>query len=114
MTALTQTATAGPALYQAWQTLRGEEPRLRARDAAERLSVSEGELTASRLGVDAVRLRPEWASLLPALGELGHIMALTRNDDAVHEKTGTFGPLQGGGHVALFVGEAMDHRRFLC
>ncbi|WP_440590820.1 hypothetical protein, partial [Pseudomonas aeruginosa] len=27
-----------------------------------------------------MRLRPDWAALLPALGELGPIMALTRNE----------------------------------
>ncbi|MBN7823488.1 ChuX/HutX family heme-like substrate-binding protein, partial [Bowmanella yangjiangensis] len=62
-------------LYRAWQALRLEQPRLRARDAAAVLGVSEAELTASRLGVDAVRLRCDWSELLPALGELGYIMA---------------------------------------
>lgn len=115
MTALTQTATAGPALYQAWQTLRDEEPRLRARDAAERLSVSEGELTASRLGVDAVRLRPEWASLLPALGELGHIMALTRNEHCVHERKGVYRDVSvmANGQMGLVVSADIDLRLFL-
>ncbi|MFP6860033.1 MAG: hemin-degrading factor, partial [Pseudomonas sp.] len=46
-------------LYLAWQVLRSEQPRLRARDAAERLAVSEAELVASRLDVDAVRLQPD-------------------------------------------------------
>lgn len=67
-------------LYQDWQRLRAAQPGLRAREAAARLGVSEAELTASRLGVDAVRLRTDWAKLLPALGELGYIMALTRNE----------------------------------
>lgn len=48
-------------LYLAWQVLRNEQPRLRARDAAKRLAVNEAELVASRLGIDTLRLRPEWA-----------------------------------------------------
>lgn len=68
MTTLTAPASE---LYRAWQALRAEKPRLRTRDAAQHLAVSEAELTASRLGVDAVRLRTDWAELLPALGELG-------------------------------------------
>ena len=60
-------------LYQAWQTLRDQQPRLRAREAAAQLGVSEAELTASRLGIDAQRLRPDWAALLPALGEIRHL-----------------------------------------
>ena len=58
-------------LYQSWQVLRHEQFRLRAREVAAQLGVSEAELTASRLGVDAQRLRPDWAELLPALGSLG-------------------------------------------
>ena len=42
-------------LYQAWQVLRGEQPRLRAREAAAQLGVSEAELNASRRGIDAQR-----------------------------------------------------------
>ncbi len=40
-------------------------------------------------------------------------MALTRNADAVHEKIGTYGALEGGAQVGLFVGEEIDLRLFL-
>ncbi|BAN50608.1 hemin-degrading factor [Metapseudomonas resinovorans] len=102
-------------LYQAWQTLRAEKPRLRARDAAQHLSVSEGELTASRLGVDAVRLRPEWASLLPALGDLGYIMALTRNEHCVHERKGYYREVSvmANGQMGLVVSADIDLRLFM-
>jgi putative hemin transport protein len=102
-------------LYQAWQSLRAEQPRLRARDAAERLSVSEAELTASRLSVDAVRLRPEWASLLPALGELGYIMALTRNEHCVHERKGYYREVSvmANGQMGLVVSADIDLRLFM-
>lgn len=102
-------------LYQAWQSLRAEQPRLRARDAAERLSVSEAELTTSRLGVDAVRLRPEWASLLPALGELGYIMALTRNEHCVHERKGYYREVSvmANGQLGLVVSADIDLRLFM-
>lgn len=36
-------------LYVAWQVLRNEQPRLRARNAAQHLSVSEAELLACRV-----------------------------------------------------------------
>lgn len=102
-------------LYQAWQTLRAEQPRLRARDAAQRLSVSEAELTASRLGVDTVRLRPEWAALLPALGELGYIMALTRNEHCVHERKGYYREVSvmANGQMGLVVSADIDLRLFM-
>ncbi len=102
-------------LYQAWQLLRDEQPRLRARDAARHLSVSEAELTASRLGVDAVRLRPDWAGLLPALGELGYLMALTRNEHCVHERKGYYREvsLAANGQMGLVVSADIDLRLFM-
>ncbi|MBC9249465.1 hemin degrading factor [Pseudomonas alcaligenes] len=116
MTSLTQnTVQPAIALYQAWQNLRGEQPSLRARDAAAKLGVSEGELTASRLGVDAVRLRCDWAELLPALGELGYIMALTRNEHCVHERKGYYRDVSvmGNGQMGLVVSADIDLRLFL-
>ncbi|MBD9482422.1 hemin-degrading factor [Pseudomonas sp. PDM14] len=102
-------------LYQAWQVLRNEEPRLRARDAAERLAVSEAELVASRPAVDTVRLRPEWSALLPALGELGCIMALTRNEHCVHERKGFYREVSvmANGQMGLVVSADIDLRLFL-
>ncbi|UVE17035.1 hemin-degrading factor [Pseudomonas sp. LS44] len=117
MTSQTQSPLANVAnpLYQAWQVLRSEQPKLRARDAAEHLAVSEGELTASRLGVDAVRLNPDWAGLLPALGELGYVMALTRNEHCVHERKGYYREVSvmANGQMGLVVSADIDLRLFL-
>lgn len=102
-------------LYRAWQNLRAERPQLRARDAAALLQVSEGELVASRVGIDAVRLRPDWAALLPALGELGPIMALTRNEHCVHERKGPYREVtvSANGQMGLVVSPDIDLRLFL-
>jgi putative hemin transport protein len=110
-----QTIPAENDLYLAWQVLRREQPRLRTRDAAELLAVSEAQLTASRLGVDALRLRPDWAALLPALGELGYIMALTRNEHCVHERKGYYRDVtvMGSGQMGLVVSADIDLRLFL-
>ena len=110
-----QTIPAENDLYLAWQVLRREQPRLRTRDAAEQLAVSEAQLTASRLGVDALRLRPDWATLLPALGELGYIMALTRNEHCVHERKGYYRDVtvMGSGQMGLVVSADIDLRLFL-
>ncbi|WP_341304813.1 ChuX/HutX family heme-like substrate-binding protein [Pseudomonas sp. TMP25] len=102
-------------LYLAWQVLRREQPRIRARDAAERLAVSEAELVACRLDVDAVRLQPDWAHLLPALGDLGYVMALTRNEHCVHERKGYYRDVTvtGNGQMGLVVSADIDLRLFL-
>ncbi len=101
-------------LYQRWQALRLQQPRLRAREAAAALGVSEAELTASRLGVDAVRLRPEWADLLPALSELGRVMVLTRNEYCVHERHGLYREVSvaANGQMGLVVSADIDLRLF--
>ena len=102
-------------LYRAWQALRLEQPRLRARDAAAVLGVSEAELTASRLGVDAVRLRCDWSELLPTLGTLGYIMALTRNEHCVHERKGHYREVSvsANGAMGLVVSADIDLRLFM-
>lgn len=112
---MSSTAPQHASLYQAWQALRLEQPRLRAREAAAELDVSEAELTASRLGIDTVRLRPQWADLLPALESLGHIMALTRNEHCVHERKGVYREtsVAGNGAMGLVVSADIDLRLFL-
>ena len=102
-------------LYQAWHTLRDQHPRLRAREAAAQLGVSEAELTASRLGIDAQRLRPDWVALLPALGELGRVMVLTRNEHCVHERKGLYREVSvaASGQMGLVVSADIDLRLFL-
>ncbi|MEQ8268557.1 MAG: ChuX/HutX family heme-like substrate-binding protein [Parvibaculum sp.] len=93
--------------------LLAEEPNLRARVLAEKLGISEAELVA--LGNDktlTTRLLPEWRDIIAAVSALGRVMALTRNESVVHERKGTYGALEGGGHVGLIVGDDIDLRIF--
>lgn len=102
-------------LFSAWQQLLQQQPRLRAREAARQLAVSEAELIASRLGIDTLRLRPDWRELLPALESLGRIMALTRNESCVHERKGIYREvtLAGNGKMGLVLSADIDLRLFL-
>ncbi len=94
--------------------LRDAEPNIRARDAAEKLGVSEGELLACRCGEDVQRLRGPWGDLIQALPELGRVMALTRNDHVVHEKKGEFGKVSiFGEQMGLVLNHDIDLRLFL-
>ncbi len=105
----------GHDLYLAMQVLRSEQPRLRARDVAAQLSVSEGELMACRVGEDVVQLRSEWKALLPELLTLGEVMALTRNEYCVHERHGQYREttIMPNGNMGLVVSPDIDLRLFL-
>lgn len=100
-------------LRDAWASLKEAEPKLRARDLAEKLGVSEGELVASRCGEGVVRLEAVWADLIRALPEVGHVMVLTRNDSCVHEKKGRFDHVDIGPMMGVVLDEAIDLRIFL-
>ena len=76
--------------------LRARAGSLRMRDAAAALGVPEAALLeVRRQGGEAIRLaRPDapegFGRLLARLPEAGTVMALTRNESAVHEKVGRF------------------------
>ncbi|MBX3587007.1 MAG: hemin-degrading factor [Ramlibacter sp.] len=91
---------------------------LRARDAAAAIGVSEGEAVAAHAGthdgpLQAVALQGPWMDLLHALSLCGPVLALTRNETTVHEKTGVYENLSASGHMGLALGEAIDLRLFL-
>jgi putative hemin transport protein len=73
-----------------WQAFQDEHPNVRIRNAADRMGVSEAELVATGCGEHVTRLDGGWSALLSELETLGPVMALTRNDAAVHEKTGVY------------------------
>ncbi|WP_084070934.1 ChuX/HutX family heme-like substrate-binding protein [Pandoraea vervacti] len=88
------------------------EQNLRDRDAAAALGVSEGETVAAFVGEHVVRLRPEFVEIVEALPALGRVMALTRNNAAVHEKDGRYEKLSHQGAIGLGLGKDLDLRIF--
>lgn len=101
------------ALKERYLRLKSEQPNLRIRNCAGQLGVSEAELLATRVGEGVTRLRPDFEGILKRVPELGHVMALTRNDDVVHERKGEYLNGSFGTHASLFVGEDIDLRIFL-
>lgn len=107
---ITETSTD---LKQRWDALLANDPKLRIRNAAAQLGVREGELLATRIDDGATRLRPEFKAILSAVTSLGRVMALTRNNDVVHERKGIYqNPSLEHGPVGLFVGADIDLRIF--
>jgi putative hemin transport protein len=95
-------------LKEAWEDLKKQQPQLRARDAAQKLGVSEAELIASTIGSDAIRLNQNFAEIIIACKSLGKVMSLTRNEGCVLEHKGNFQKidLMGQAHnqVATVIG----------
>lgn len=90
---------------------------LRAREAADAIGLSEGAAVAAHVGAHsqplrAVPVQPRWLEILQALEACGPLMALTRNESTVHEKTGVYRNLSSSGPVGLALGEDIDLRLF--
>lgn len=95
-----------------------EAPKMRARDAAARLEVSEAELVAAKSvpgRARALRRDPErgFAPLLEAMPEVGEVMVLTRNDHAVHERHGVWGHVRVGATMGIVANHTIDLRLFM-
>lgn len=89
-----------------------DNPKLRERDLATNLGISELELLAAHCGDGVTRLVPRIGDILLGLEAVGEVMALTRNDSAVHEKIGPYDKLTVGEHNILALGEQIDLRIF--
>lgn len=99
-------------LRQCWQQLKAAQPGIRQRDAAEQLGVSEVEIVAMQCGDGVRRLAGPWPDLLRDLPSLGKVMTITRNESAVHEKTGSFGNISVFQNMGLVLNEQIDLRIF--
>lgn len=98
-------------LKSRFKTLKTENPKTRIRDAAAQLGVSEAELVYIKEGNNL--LAPRYQEILNDIKTLGHVMALTRNDHAVHERKGTYTKATFNGHVGLVVNPDIDLRLFM-
>ncbi|MEQ8698742.1 MAG: ChuX/HutX family heme-like substrate-binding protein, partial [Bauldia litoralis] len=107
-----QTRTNVPDIFAAAGALRADQPRLRARDLADRLGVSEAELVEAQAEGIARRIDGTWSDLIREVEGLGPVMALTRNESAVHEKTGVYDKVSSHGMMGLALGADIDLRLF--
>lgn len=92
--------------------LREEKKEMRNRDFAVSIGISEAELIAAYCIIGkAKRLQIDVATLLESAPKLGTVMALTRNEYAVHEITGCFEKVVHHQHIPITLGE-IDLRIF--
>ena len=91
---------------------RAENPKMRERDLASQLAISEADLVAAHCGEGTFRIEPRVNDMLAGLEAVGEVMALTRNESAVHEKIGIYDKVVPGKHAAMVLGEQIDLRIF--
>ncbi len=106
---MTENTKPSPAEIRAF---RAENPKMRERDIAAQLKVSEAALVAAEVGISAIRIDGSAIKLLERVAELGEVMALSRNESAVHEKIGVYENIKTGGQGAIVLGENIDLRIF--
>lgn len=98
-------------LEKQYEALKAENPKLRIRDAAKQLGVSEAHLVS--VNPDNIALKPDFFNFLKELAPLGKIMALTRNDNVVHERKGVYDNVTFEGPVGTAVNPDIDIRLFM-
>jgi len=91
---------------------RADNPKLRERDLADQLKISEAEFVAAWCGETATRLKIDMDAIFGELQAVGEVLALTRNESAVHEKIGVYDNYHSGNHASMMLGADIDTRMF--
>ncbi|GAB3944901.1 hemin-degrading factor [Spirosoma harenae] len=100
-------------LKERWAAFKEENPKSRIRDAAKQLGVSEADLLVTQFGETVQRLEGDFQQLLKDVPMLGYVMALTRNDNIVHERKGIYEKVSFNNHTGLVLGPDIDLRLFM-
>ena len=103
-------------LLEKIQALKSKEPKLRNRDLAQRLGISEAELLSLYAGQNVTILNGSWKNLISQLHQMGNVMALTRNEHCVHERKGIYKNIEfydGPHNMGVAVNPDIDLRFFM-
>ncbi len=105
-----------PLTASAIRSAKTDATKIRDRDLAEKLGISEAQLVAAFAGTHGAhrvtRIAHHPDEVLPRVKELGEVMALTRNASCVHERVGTFLDYRAGPHASMVLGPDIDTRIF--
>lgn len=101
-------------LLQRFEQVRQTNPQARTRQVAQQLGVSEYELLRVQpAGVQCLNLQGSLQDMLRDLEQLGRVMALSRNESAVHERHGCYEKVRAGQGMGIVLGPDIDLRLFL-
>lgn len=94
------------------RALRALHPQMRERDFARIHGIAEGQLVAADVGLTATCISTDIGAVLHGLETVGEVMALTRNESAVHEKIGRYEGVSVNPHASMVLGDDIDLRIF--
>lgn len=94
------------------RALRAENSKARARDFATLHQITEAELVAAFVGHGTTTIVADPDRMIPWVGRLGDVMALTRNEHCVHERRGTYSDYRTGTFAAMVLDPEIDLRIF--
>lgn len=77
-------------LKEKWEDLTRRFPKIRVKNAAEKLGVSEVELLATNLDNGVTQLNPDFKEIISSLKNFGEVNIVSRNNDCIAETKGTF------------------------
>lgn len=89
-----------------------DHPKLRDRDLAAKIGISEAQLVVASCGMGATRIDPHPGPIMAAAQTLDEVMALTRTDSCVHERAGIYDNYHPGAHASMVLTEDIDLRIF--
>lgn len=89
-----------------------QNPKMRERDIATILGIKEAQLVSAFCGIRNVRIDIDMDKIFTRLADVGEVLALTRNETAVHEKVGVYDNYHSGKHASMMLGETIDTRMF--
>ncbi|WP_428696585.1 hemin-degrading factor [Stappia sp.] len=92
--------------------MRDANPKMRERDLAAMLELSEAEFVAAFCGDTVRRIDIRFDDIFKGLEAVGEVLALTRNESAVHEKAGVYDKFIPGQRAAMMLGADIDTRMF--
>ncbi len=100
-------------LRRRYEEVSAREPRARIRNIAGMMGESELELVAAGVGgMKSIALRTPPQEIFRELGQLGRVMALTRNEYCVHERHGRYEDIRAGKTMGIVLGPDIDLRMF--
>lgn len=102
-------------LYSKYQEAIAAGPARRARELASELNMTEGDLVACRQGVETFALKLPFQDILAKLVNVGEVLTITRNDEAVHETKGVYHRFQfvEKNQIGLVLSSNIDLRLFI-